>query len=110
MLRRMSGALLALLAMSLPLSAQAQQYPARPIKAITNLSAGGLSDIFMRAVGEELQKRWGQPVVVENRPGGSYNIGVRACAEFCARRLYCLHPSVRRRRLQPASVQELAVR
>jgi len=81
MLRWMPGALLALLTLSLPLAAQAQQYPARPIKAVTNLSAGGLSDIFMRAVGEELQKRWGQPVVVENRPGGAYNIGVRACAD-----------------------------
>ena len=71
----------ALLALSLLPQAQAQEYPTRVIKAVTNLSAGGLSDIFMRAVGEELQKRWGQPVVVENRPGGSYNIGVRGCAE-----------------------------
>ena len=58
-----------------------QDYPNRVIHAITNLSAGGISDIFMRGLGEELRKRWGQTVVVENRPGGSYNIGVRACAD-----------------------------
>ena len=59
----------------------AQEYPSRPIRAISNQSAGGLSDIFMRALGEELHKRLGQPVVVENRPGGAQNIGVRACQD-----------------------------
>jgi tripartite-type tricarboxylate transporter receptor subunit TctC len=62
-------------------SAAAQDYPARPIRVITATSAGGTSDIFIRVLGEELQKRWGQPLVVENRPGGSMNIGARACAE-----------------------------
>jgi tripartite-type tricarboxylate transporter receptor subunit TctC len=61
--------------------AQAQDYPTRPIKAIVPLSAGGTSDIFIRVLGEELQKRWGQPLIVDNRPGGSMNIGARACAE-----------------------------
>jgi tripartite-type tricarboxylate transporter receptor subunit TctC len=59
----------------------AQDYPARPIKALTTTSAGGISDIFMRALGEELHKRWGQAVVVENRPGGMQNVGARACSE-----------------------------
>lgn len=64
-----------------PNSAQAQDYPARPIRALTTSSAGGISDIFMRALGEELRKRLGQPIVVENRPGGMQNLGARACAE-----------------------------
>src|SRR5262245_21387353 len=59
----------------------AQEYPARPIKAVTTTSAGGISDVFMRALGEELHKRWGQPIVVDNRPGGMQNLGARACAE-----------------------------
>jgi tripartite-type tricarboxylate transporter receptor subunit TctC len=62
-------------------SATAQDYPTRPIRALTATSAGGTSDIFMRVLGEEIQKRWGQPIVVENRPGGSMTIGGRACAE-----------------------------
>ncbi|MEA2981682.1 MAG: hypothetical protein QOF09_3505 [Alphaproteobacteria bacterium] len=62
-------------------AAVAQEYPTRPIHAITTTSAGGLSDIFMRALGDEIQKRWGQPLIIENRPGGSMNLGTRACAE-----------------------------
>ncbi len=61
--------------------AGAQDYPTRPIKVIAVTSAGGTSDIFMRALGDELQKRLGQPIVLENRPGGAFNIGTRACAE-----------------------------
>jgi tripartite-type tricarboxylate transporter receptor subunit TctC len=59
----------------------AQDYPARPIRVITATSAGGTSDIFMRVVGEEIQKRWGQPLIIDNRPGGGMTIGGRACAE-----------------------------
>jgi tripartite-type tricarboxylate transporter receptor subunit TctC len=61
--------------------ASAQDYPTRPIRAITTTSAGGLSDLFMRALGEELHKRWGQPLIIENRPGGSMNVGTRVCTE-----------------------------
>ena len=62
-------------------AALAQDYPTRPIKALTTTSAGGISDIFMRALGDELHKRWGQPIVVDNRPGGMQNLGARACSE-----------------------------
>src|SRR3954471_13145477 len=62
-------------------SASAQTYPARPIKAITDVGPGGTYDIFVRALGEALQPRWGQPLVVEPRPGGNFIIGGRACAE-----------------------------
>jgi tripartite-type tricarboxylate transporter receptor subunit TctC len=61
--------------------APAQDYPTRPIKAITTTSAGGISDVFMRALGDELHKRWGQAIVVENRPGGMQNVGARVCTE-----------------------------
>src|SRR5512132_2501932 len=63
------------------LPAVAQDYPTRPIRALTATSAGGTSDIFMRLIGEEIHKRWGQPIIVENRPGGVMTIGGRACAE-----------------------------
>src|SRR6476659_6338859 len=62
-------------------AARADDWPTRPVKAITTTSAGGLSDIFMRALGEELRKKWGQPLIIENRPGGSMNLGTRACAD-----------------------------
>jgi len=62
-------------------AASAQTYPMRPIRVIIPASAGGTQDIFMRALGEDLRKRLGQPLVIENRPGGNFNIGARACAE-----------------------------
>src|SRR5204862_1827738 len=61
--------------------ASAQSWPSKPIRVITANSAGGTSDIFVRALGEELQKRLGQPIIVENRSGGGMNIAGRACAE-----------------------------
>ena len=63
------------------LPAFADDYPTRPVKAITTTSAGGLSDIFMRGLGEELRQKWGQPLIIENRPGGAMNVGTRACAD-----------------------------
>jgi tripartite-type tricarboxylate transporter receptor subunit TctC len=59
----------------------ADEYPNRTIRAITTTSAGGLSDIFMRALGEELRVRLGQPIVVENRPGGMQNLGAKVCQD-----------------------------
>jgi tripartite-type tricarboxylate transporter receptor subunit TctC len=61
--------------------AQAQNYPSRPIHVLTTSSAGGISDIFMRALGEEMQKRTGQPLIIENRPGAAGNIAARACVD-----------------------------
>jgi tripartite-type tricarboxylate transporter receptor subunit TctC len=61
--------------------AEAQNYPSRPVRVIMSSSAGGTSDIFMRVLADELHKRMGQPFILENRPGGSFNIGARACAE-----------------------------
>jgi tripartite-type tricarboxylate transporter receptor subunit TctC len=61
--------------------APAEDYPARPVKLIIPLGPGGAGDVFTRFLGEELQKRLGQPFLVDNRPGGGLNIGTRACAE-----------------------------
>src|SRR5262249_33140009 len=67
-------------ALSIP-PAAAEDWPSRPVRVLTTTSAGGLSDIFMRALGDELAKRWGQTLVVENRPGGQQNLGTRACVD-----------------------------
>ena len=69
-------------AFMLPGFAVAQDnWPTRPIRALTTASPGGLSDVFMRALGEKLQQRLGRPIVVENRPGGMQNVGARACQD-----------------------------
>jgi tripartite-type tricarboxylate transporter receptor subunit TctC len=72
---------LAALAASWYSPASAQDYPAKPIRIITVTSAGGTSDIFIRALADEMRKSLGQPIVIENRPGGAFNIGARTCAE-----------------------------
>src|ERR1044071_2600075 len=58
----------------------ADDYPNRPIRVLTTSRAGGISDLFMRVLGEELRPRLGQPLIIENRPGGQGNNGARACA------------------------------
>jgi len=60
---------------------RADDYPSRPLRVITANSAGGTSDIFVRALAEKLQVRLGQPIIVENRPGGAMIIAGRACAD-----------------------------
>jgi tripartite-type tricarboxylate transporter receptor subunit TctC len=80
---RLFGMLAGLAAASLlgATASAAQSWPTKPVRVITANSAGGTSDIFVRALGDELQKKWAQPVVIENRSGGGMNIAGRACAE-----------------------------
>ena len=66
---------------ALATQALADDYPSRPIHVLTTSSAGGISDIFMRVLGEELHKSLGQPIIIENRPGGAGNIASRACQD-----------------------------
>ena len=65
-------------------SAQAQEYPTKPIHLIVPFSSGGGTDSSARAVAEKLSKQLGQQVVVENRPGASGNIGTAAVARMPA--------------------------
>jgi tripartite-type tricarboxylate transporter receptor subunit TctC len=73
--------LAAIAAAFLAFAAQAQDYPARPVKMIVTLAPGGTADILARLLGEKLSAMWGQPVVVENRPGASGMIGAEAVAK-----------------------------
>ncbi len=61
--------------------ARADDWPNRPIRVFTTSSAGGISDVFMRVLGEAMRDRLGQPLIIENKPGGAGNIGARACSE-----------------------------
>ena len=61
--------------------ASADDYPNRPIRVFTTSSAGGLSDIFIRVLNDALRERLGQPLIIENKPGGAGNIAARACQD-----------------------------
>ena len=71
--------LIMLAALALP--AAAQDYPNRTIRMIVPFGAGGPTDVFTRALGEELRKSLGQPIVLENRPGAGTIIGTTEAAK-----------------------------
>jgi len=61
-------------------AARAQTYPSRQITLIVPFAAGGSNDVVGRAIGKKLSEAWGQPVIVENRPGAGGMIGTSAVA------------------------------
>jgi tripartite-type tricarboxylate transporter receptor subunit TctC len=80
---RMIGGLVAVVLASVGLAGPsgAQGYPNRIVHLVVPYSAGGASDIMGRALGQKLSELWGQPVIIENKPGGTTTIG----AEYVAR-------------------------
>jgi tripartite-type tricarboxylate transporter receptor subunit TctC len=72
---------LAVLGMATACPAAAQDYPTRTIRVIVPFGAGGPTDVFTRALGEELRKALGQPIVMENRPGAGSIIGTTEVAK-----------------------------
>ncbi len=83
MLHRM-GLLSMLLCFCLPAGALAQDWPAKPIRVVINFPPGGPSEIVMRLAGERLLQALGQPLVIENKPGASGNIGADTVAKAAA--------------------------
>jgi tripartite-type tricarboxylate transporter receptor subunit TctC len=71
-------AALAVLLCAMPLASLAQSWPQRPVKLILPLGPGSGADIGARLFADRLTTRWGQPVVVENRPGGDAVIAINA--------------------------------
>jgi len=61
--------------------ANAQGYPAKPIRIIVPFPPGGIADLFARVIGQKFGEAWGQPGVVENRPGAGGNIGAELVAK-----------------------------
>src|SRR5262249_26398827 len=88
----MVGAVCLLLAASLAISASCAEaaedpsasFPNRPIRIIVPFPAGGPSDILARLIGKTTSQDWGQPVVIDNRPGANTIIGAQAAAKAAA--------------------------
>jgi tripartite-type tricarboxylate transporter receptor subunit TctC len=58
-----------------------QAFPSKPIRIIVPFPAGGSTDPIARLIGQKLTQEWGQPVIVDNRPGGNTIIGTDALAK-----------------------------
>jgi len=82
MIRRLAACLITIVALLVPSLAAAQgTYPTRPVKFVVPFPGGGINDVLARIVGDKLQTKWGQPVVVENRTGAGGNIGAEVAAQ-----------------------------
>lgn len=77
--KTLGAALTALTLLATTPAIAAQDYPNKPVRIIAN-PAGGISDVIARAFAQILQEQWKQPIVIENRPGGSSHAVPRACA------------------------------
>ena len=77
----LSTALLCLAIAALAPQAQAQGWPSRPVRMVVGFPPGGGTDILARIVAQKLSEAWGQPVIVENRPGASATIGADVVAK-----------------------------
>ena len=73
--------LVVLLLLVFSVAALAQDYPAKPIRVVNPYQAGGGVDMLARLLGAKMQERWGQPVIVEAKPGAGGNLG----ADFVAK-------------------------
>lgn len=73
--------LLGLLAVGLSLSVSAQTWPAKPLRLVVPFPAGGATDILSRALSQELVRKLGQSIVVDNKPGAGGTIGALAAAQ-----------------------------
>ena len=62
----------------LPFLARAEDYPSRPVKIIVPFPAGGTADAMPRVIADWLSRKWGEPVVIDNRAGAGGNIGAEA--------------------------------
>ena len=76
-MKKLSAAWVLVLA-ALPFGASAQAWPTKPVRFILSLGPGSGADLGARLYADRLTKMWGQPVVVENRPGGDGVIAINA--------------------------------
>jgi tripartite-type tricarboxylate transporter receptor subunit TctC len=79
-MRTISTVISAGLLLCLTAQASAQNFPAKPVRWIVPFPPGGAADISSRVIGQKLTERWGQQVIIDNRPGAGGNVGTELAA------------------------------
>ncbi len=80
-MKRLLYALACAVFIASPSSAQAQTWPDKPIRVIVSIAAGSVTDVIIRAAAKDLEAKFGQPLVIENRGGAAGILGGQACAQ-----------------------------
>lgn len=101
--------LLAISAMALTITAAAAQgYPGKPVKLLVGFPAGGGLDVLARIVGQRVSEQWGQPIIVENKPGAGSNIAGDAAAKSAPDGYTLLHTNIALMSINPALYSKMS--
>ena len=101
--------LVALVALPVLAHAQgaAQPYPNKPVRIVVPYTTGGTNDVMARLLGQKLSEAWGQPVVVDNKPGAAGNIGAAEVARAVADGYTLLLTNINITSMNPALMQNM---
>ncbi|MEQ1595328.1 MAG: tripartite tricarboxylate transporter substrate binding protein [Casimicrobium sp.] len=82
--------------------AWAQTYPAKPVKLLVGFPAGGGLDVLARIIGQRVSEQWGQPIIIENKPGAGSNIAGEIAAKSAPDGYTLLHTNIALMSINPA--------
>ena len=101
--------LIATLAATLMIAASAaQSYPSKPVKLLVGFPAGGGLDVLARIVGQRVSEQWGQPIIVENKPGAGSNIAGDVAAKSTVDGYTLLHTNIALMSINPALYSKMS--
>ena len=89
-------------------SASAQSYPNKPVKLLVGFPAGGGLDVLARIVGQRVSEQWGQPIIIENKPGAGSNIAGDIAAKSAPDGYTLLHTNIALMSINPALYSKMS--
>ena len=98
----------ALVATLMIAASAAQNYPNKPVKLLVGFPAGGGLDVLARIVGQRVSEQWGQPIIIENKPGAGSNIAGDAAAKSAPDGYTLLHTNIALMSINPALYSKMS--